>query len=375
MTATAGSGLPKDDAKQGGHIPAGYRSAMEGAAVVDRSDRRYVVVSGRAPARMLAGLFSGSLPPDLGEPSTSGRRGRMPYSALLTPKGKIVADLRIARLGNGEEGPFLIELPPAGYKAALERMQQYLPPRFARLEEPGEPIGLLTVIGPRAPELIEAAIMELPDPRLSLAELDEGEELVLEGAAAMPTRIVRTGDVTPPAWDVIAPLPVVHGVQERLGALDAVIAPFELWETLRIERGRPAFGLELDEDVLPPEAGIEDRAIDYRKGCYTGQEFIVRIRDRGKVNRHLRGALLGDATPPAFGTSLFLPDREAPVGETRSAVRSPRFGQTIVLAYVRREVEPPTHLRLGTREGQEAKLRTIDLNGWVLVEGDAALIA
>jgi folate-binding protein YgfZ len=299
----------------------------------------------------------------------------MPYSALLTPKGRIVSDLRVARIGDGEEGPFLLELPPGAYGMAVERMRQYLPPRFARIDEPGEELGVLSVIGPRGSEVVEAALVEGPKWSLPLQGLEEGDELVIPGPGPFATRVVRTCDVAPPAWDLIMPRSASRGLLERLGALDAAVAPIELWDTLRVERGRPAFGQELDQETLPTEAGIEDRAIDHTKGCYTGQEVIVRIRDRGKVNRMLRGVLLGDATPPAPGTPLFHESRETPVGETRSAVRSPRFGQTIALAYVRREIEPPGQLRLGTVAGPAAALRALDANGWVLVEGDAGSIA
>jgi folate-binding protein YgfZ len=168
---------------------------------------------------------------------------------------------------------------------------------------------------------------------------------------------------------------VLKNLRERLGALDAALGSIELFEILRVERGRPAFGRELDEETLPPEAGITDRAIDHGKGCYTGQEVIVRIRDRGKVNRLLCGVLLGSADPPPMGTPLIDTNRGIPVGETRSAVLSPRFGQTIALAYLRSDVQPGTHLRLGATDGPEASARALEQKGWVLVDGDSAFIA
>ena len=112
-----------------------------------------------------------------------------------------------------------------------------------------------------------------------------------------------------------------------------------VWSTLRVEAGRPVFGLDMDDGTLPPEAGIVERAIDQTKGCYTGQEIIVRIRDRGHVNKALRRLELGDVPAPARGTELLAPDGSGKVvGEIRSAVQSPRFGGTIALAYIRRGV-------------------------------------
>lgn len=92
--------------------------------------------------------------------------------------------------------------------------------------------------------------------------------------------------------------------------------------------------------MIPLEAGLRERAISTTKGCYTGQEVIVRILHRGHVNRELRGLLLGDAPAPAHGASLSLPDADKSVGYVTSACASPRLGQTIALAYVRREVGP-----------------------------------
>jgi folate-binding protein YgfZ len=95
----------------------------------------------------------------------------------------------------------------------------------------------------------------------------------------------------------------------------------------------------MDDGTIPIEAGIHDRAIDYEKGCYTGQEVIIRIRDRGHVNRHLRQLLLGDVPTPANGTELLSEDSDKVVGWITSAVLSPKFEQTVALAYVRRGVE------------------------------------
>jgi glycine cleavage system aminomethyltransferase T len=131
---------------------------------------------------MLAGLFSGGLPPALSELSGSIRQGRVVYSALLTQKGKIVSDLRVARLTNGEEGRLLVEFPPEGYEGAIERMRQYLPPRFAALSEPEEPFGVMTLIGPRAAELIDADVRVIgttPDKMVLLYAPMDGSPLYL----------------------------------------------------------------------------------------------------------------------------------------------------------------------------------------------------
>jgi len=113
-------------------------------------------------------------------------------------------------------------------------------------------------------------------------------------------------------------------------------------EILRIESGRPRLGFELGDDVIPQEAGINERAISFTKGCYVGQETVARLHWRGKPNRHLRGLRLSE--PVAPGTPLVLGERE--VGRVASSVVSPRLGP-IALALVRREAAPGDELQAG----------------------------
>jgi folate-binding protein YgfZ len=347
-----------------------HRAATGSAVFLDRPDRTLLLVQGRSPAPMLNGILSGTLPPDLREVEPGVLQGRMPCSLILTPKGKVVTTLRVGRLQNGEAGALLLDFPGSGLEDARAHLARYLPPRMARLEDPPEPLGMLTLIGPDAPALLSGEGLALGKDAEALAGLEEGGEFVREDGSTAGMRVVRSAEAHPFAADVIAAEPVIHALAERLEELGVPRVGGDLRETLRIERGRPAFGTEIDEGILPPEAGIQDRCIDHRKGCYTGQEVIVRIRDRGKVNRNLRGLLLGDIPLPAAATPLFEAGGERAVGEVRSAAASPAFREGIALGYVRGEVAPPATLRLGTPAGPEVRVRALSEHGWVLVEGD-----
>jgi aminomethyltransferase len=114
------------------------------------------------------------------------------------------------------------------------------------------------------------------------------------------------------------------------------------------------------------EAGIHRRAIDDEKGCYTGQEVIIRIRDRGHVNKELRGFLMGDAPLPAAGDQLFHSGKEKAVGWITSVVASPALGQTIALGYLHRSVPPGAVVHVGASNGPEARVRALGDEGWVL---------
>jgi len=326
---------------------AGYDAATGGLALFDRSHRTRLTVSGRAPTRMLTGVLTGTMPapPAEVEPGVFG--GRATYHAVLTPKGRMISDLWVALLGDEESVGFLLDVPAAGRDGLLEHFGRFLPPRFARVEDVSEARGAISVVGPAAAEALSKHAFGLRVDPQWLGGAGEGEWRAAgepeEGLVA-----IRTADVWPPAWTVHGPVRDVTALRTALVGEGAVLADRDAWTTLRVEAGRPAFGVDMNERTLPPEAGIVGRAIDQTKGCYTGQEVIVRIRDRGHVNRNLRLLELGDAPVPASGAELLATDGGGKVvGEITSAVRSPRHGGALALAYVRRGVES---VLLGDRE-------------------------
>ena len=114
------------------------------------------------------------------------------------------------------------------------------------------------------------------------------------------------------------------------------------WLFLRVEHGRPRYGIDLDDSVIPQEAGLNERAVSFTKGCYVGQETVARLHYRGKPNRHLRGVRLSG--PARAGDVLRFGDRE--VGHLGSVADSPRLGW-IALALVRREAPVGSSVSVG----------------------------
>lgn len=233
-------------------------------------------------------------------------------------------------------------VPAAAEEGLREHLRRYLPPRFATFEQPGG-MAILGVVGPDADALVSRVLLGLAVETPTLAELPAGGTVVVreegvEGEDPEPLRLIRTDETDPPAWNVVGSVGEVAAARRALEAAGAEPATLDDWTVLRVEAGTPAYGADMDEGTIPTEAGLEEVAIDHGKGCYTGQEVIVRIRDRGHVNRRLLRVPLGEMDPPASGTELFVEGRDKPAAVVRSAVRSPRFDQTIALAYVRREV-------------------------------------
>ncbi|HEV2875546.1 MAG TPA: glycine cleavage T C-terminal barrel domain-containing protein, partial [Thermoleophilaceae bacterium] len=125
----------------------------------------------------------------------------------------------------------------------------------------------------------------------------------------------------------------------------------EAAECLRIESGRPRLGMDMDAETMPQEAGINERAVDFEKGCYVGQETVARLHWRGKPNRHLRGLRLSE--PVERRTDILLGDKV--VGRVSSTCVSPRFGP-IALALVRREAAPGDAVSVGAAEAEVVEL-------------------
>ena len=265
-----------------------YDDARNNAALIERTDRAVTRMYGRDPVRMIQGLVTNDV--------ANAPIDTPVYAAFLTPKGKMVGDARVIRRANND---VWIEADTAALENIEAHLKKSVPPLFARAERLAD-ARVIGVYGPRAQEVKIASELQLATSYTGTAGID----FIVRGDAEIPE------------------LP-------RLS--------FEELDVLRIEAGSPRWGAELTEDVIPLEAGLRESAISESKGCYTGQEVIIRILHRGHVNRNLRGLLLGDAEP----ATAEIRNRDGKVvGKITSVCKSPLLQQTIALAYVRREVLP-----------------------------------
>lgn len=334
-----------------------YRAATEGVALRDRGHRGQWRFTGKQPLEMLKGIVSGRMPDLPVEQELGILAGAVTYHTVLTPKGKILADLRLwrepSRQGDGEV--VRADVPQGAMKPLEEHLGKLLPPRLARLEDVGADVGMLSVVGPAASRVVSGAVTGL---RLQKGELDgmEEDELRIVGEAGGDEIVViRSGQLAVPAFDIVAERDVLGSILTLVTDAGGERIGLDVWDTLRVEAARPAFGMELGTGVIPMEAGLEERAIDHAKGCYTGQEVIVRIRDRGHVNRRLhRLDLSGEAPVPAPGTPVY-DDSGKVVGEITTAVDSPRRGK-LALAFVRREVGTGNTVHVGAPDGPGARV-------------------
>jgi folate-binding protein YgfZ len=296
-----------------------YEVLTTGCGVVDRSETGKLLITGPQAAEFLDGQVSNDI--------ARLEQGHGRYAALLTTKGRMVADLRILHRADG----FLLLCERVALQALFDQMRRGLIGWDAVLEKRTLQLGLLSLAGPSADAVAQAAGLPVPGPD--------------EHAVAGP--VVRTDlgvDVLPEAEQTAATLAAL----QRAGAEPVPEAAAEI---VRVEHGRPRYGIDLDESVMPEEAGIVDRAVSFTKGCYVGQETVARLHWKGKPNRHLRGLRLDG--PASAGDPVLAGDRE--VGHVGSVVRSPRRGP-LALAVLRREVAPGDRVTAGAATAEVVAL-------------------
>ena len=319
-----------------------YEAATSQAGVIERSDRALVRMYGRDPLKMIQGLITNDL---AGAPD-----GQAVYAALLTPKGRMVADLRALK----QPPDVLLDVDREALENLVATLKKFVPPLFARFEDLTDARTMLGLYGPAARDAAIAIAGGAPPP-------DAPEHAFVASGDLVVLRTHHTGATG--GYDVIGP--ALSRDEMWSAALKAGAHPIspETLDVLRIEAGRPVWGRELGDDVIPLEAGLRERAISQTKGCYTGQEVIIRILHRGHVNRHLRGLLLGALEAPPPDTPLFRAEDGKAMGRVTSACISPRLGQTIGMGYVRREIEPPGAVRLGAPDGPEITVVELPFEG------------
>jgi tRNA-modifying protein YgfZ len=247
------------------------------------------------------------------------------YAALLDRKGHLVADMRVLRLeSRGEE--LWLELEPGVGETVRKHLRTYSIGRDVQIEDASELWCVASVIGPSAKQLTGLDDLE---PEYAHRHRDwDGTEVLGVTTNLGVDLIVRTDQV-----DALGALLRAAGIAE---------VSAEAAEIVRVESGRPRFGLDMGPEAMPAEAGIVERAVNFEKGCYIGQEPVARLHYRGKPNRSLRGLRL--SAPAASGEPLRLGEKD--VGTLGTSVLSPAFG-SIALAIVRREAETGDILTVG----------------------------
>jgi folate-binding protein YgfZ len=309
-----------------------YRDARERAARLDRQDRGLLVVSGADRASYLHGLLTNDI--------ASLQAGSGCYAAYLTPQGRMIADLYVLELGD----VILVTTPREQTAAVLEKLDQFVFGEDVQLANASDTFTTIGLIGPESSRIVSSLT------GIAASELDAWPEhanrrIEAAGAAGVLARVLDAGE---PGYDLHIEAAGAAEVARILDERGVPVLDRETAEGLRLESGYPRFNADMDQETIPLEAGIEPRAISFTKGCYVGQEVIIRVlhRGHGRVVRKLVGLLFHGGEAPSAGAVVDVDGRD--IGRVTSAAWSGGLGAPIALAYLHRDfLTAGTHVMVG----------------------------
>lgn len=303
-----------------GAVAEEYHALREGAAVFDMSTLGKLQVHGEDRIGYLQGQLSQDVQPLY-------EAGRGALSCLLKPTGQMLSDLVLFSTGDA----IWLLTPPHTRQLVQQRLEQFIILEDVEVHDLSDRYALLHVAGPLADSCLRALGATTP------LTLWRGEILRWQG---QPLHLLRTDRSGEPGYDLLVPLESAEQLWHTLQEAGAKPTGYEAYHLRRVEAGIPLFGIDMDENTIPLEAGLGASAISFTKGCYTGQEVIHRVYSRGHTNRSLVGLrLLGETLPP-YRAPLSVGERHN-VGWVTSAVRSLSLGQGIALGYLRNEYLSP----------------------------------
>ena len=295
-----------------------YRAIRDGAAIGSISPRSQIAVAGKDRASFLQGLLTNDI--------QALAPGTGCYAAWLTPQGRMLSDMHVLESGR----MILLDVPAESAAATLERLEQFLFSEDVQIGSLAEALTGVWVHGARAAAALEGTLSG----SRGLAEWADYQHAQLEYEGE-PVSVARIDQLGVPGFCVYADRAREPRLVSALEASGAVVVGREALEAARIEAGYPVFGVDMTETTIPLEAGIESRAISLTKGCYVGQEIIIRVLHRGggRVAKRLVGLLI-EGPAAERGAKLLSGERE--IGEVTSVAQSPGSG-TIALGYVHRD--------------------------------------
>jgi len=299
-----------------------YRAVRNGVGIADLSSQGHFLITGSDRDAFMQNLISNDM--------LLLSRNRGMYTTLLTAKGKVLSEFYLYSVSDG----LFMEVESGNAVKTKENLLRFKLRSQVKIEALSW--GRLMVSGPRARPLLETLFGE------TLPAMEERSffEKAWEGFTLLCVKQSITGEED---YHLYLPEGGVSLLWKKLLAIgrdpDALPIGQAVLEVLRIEAGLPRYGDEIDEDILPIEAGLQEDAISYTKGCYPGQEVVARIKTYGHVNKNLFGLVLEGSELPELKAQIFTGDKK--VGWITSCARSPLMGKVIALCYLRQQFAVP----------------------------------
>ena len=295
----------------------------KGAGLGAISARAQIAVAGKDRAAYLQGLLTNDI-----QALTPGTGC---YAAWLTPQGRMITDLHVLESGD----MMLLDVPAEQVEALVQRLDQFLFSEDVQLASLAGALRGVWIHGPAAGQSLARVIAGAPD-----FDTWSGYQNSRFDFAGTPVVVARIDQLGVPGFCAYLAPEHADAFVTALVAAGAVSVNQEAIDALRIEVGYPVFGVDMTEDTIPLEAGIEARAISFTKGCYVGQEVVIRVLHRGggRVAKKLVGLRI-DGSAPSRGARIASGDRD--VGFVTSAASSASSDGSIALGYIHRDFTTP----------------------------------
>ena len=300
-----------------------YQAVRSGVAILDMCHYTALHLTGPDRVSYLQGMVSNDV------------KGLTPgtglYAAVLDVNGKILADLRVLCT----EASFMLLLWEPLKQKVITHLNRYLVADDVEIRDDDGRCGMISLQGPKARSLLGAVALanELPSQMHSHRLLRIGEREI---------RVIRSTHTGEEGFDLLTEIqdltPVVEEMEKAGAGFSLRWAGLHAQELLRVEAGLPRYGIDMNEETLLLETGL-DHAVSFHKGCYLGQEVVERVRSRGHVNRKLTGMVLEGKSTASRGDKIRSEEKE--IGRVTSSIFSPHSKSPIALGYVHRDYLAP----------------------------------
>ncbi|HZL35083.1 MAG TPA: glycine cleavage T C-terminal barrel domain-containing protein [Tepidisphaeraceae bacterium] len=341
-----------------GEPQAEYAAIRKGAALLDEPQRGSLELTGPDRLSFLNNLLTNQTWDKATKAGLTPGQGV--YAFFLNGKGRIVADMHVIERGDRA----WLDMDARSVESVRQAFDKYLFREQAQMSSRVGSLHTLSIHGPGAARVLgeacEAAIPELPQLGSCAARM-LGNDVV----------IWRDDPCGVPGFHVVIDAGAAAGVWTQLisrfcevhehGRRHLRPAGWAAYNATRIEGGRPIFGIDFDDSVLPAETGQLERGVSFTKGCYLGQEIVARMHARGQVARQIVGLRVADDALPIAGTLLY-DDQDNQVGGITSSTVSPVLSNAcICLAFVKKNFIPVGSLVNVPAEGKMRKASVVGL--------------
>jgi tRNA-modifying protein YgfZ len=301
----------------------GYAALRRSAGAAIRRDVGHILLTGADTKSYLQGLLTNDI--------AALTPGSGCYSAMLTAQGRMLTDMRVFDLGDA----VLLSLPRSVAAAIAEHLDRFVFSEDVQVADVTQAREEVALYGPHSAAVLVCAGVQL--------NVDPPLYSVAAGRIAEKDVIVARSDSYGIAgYDLIVAAGAANDVFRSLMACGASPVTERDLDVVRVESGYPLFGIDMTTDTIPLEAGLDARAISRTKGCYVGQEVIVRVLDRGhgRVARHFVGLVAEEgAVVPSRDAQILAAGKV--IGRVTSAAESPSVNRAIALGYVQRDFVAP----------------------------------